>query len=73
MNFCIEESKENDLIIKAATGTIKTRAIRNLLFSLTLQAVRINNQGAPLLCLAKSMYEMFWCVVSLQYFCGSAL
>ena len=56
MNFSIEESKENDLIIKAATGNIKTRTIRNLLFSLTLQGVRINNQGAPLLGLAKSMY-----------------
>ena len=56
MNFSIEERKENDLIIKAATGNIKTRTIRNLLFSLTLQAVRINNQGAPLLGLAKSIY-----------------
>ena len=56
MNFSIEESKENDLIIKAATGNIKTRTIRNLLFSQTVQAVRINNQGAPLLGLAKSMY-----------------
>ena len=56
MNFSIEESKENDLIIKAATGKIKTRTIRNLLFSQTLQAVRINYQGAPLLGLAKSMY-----------------
>ena len=54
-NFSIEESKENDLIIKAATGNIKTRTIRNLLFSLTLQVVRINNQGAPLLGLAKSI------------------
>ena len=56
MNFSIEESKENDLIIKAATGNIKKRTIRNLLFSLTQQAVRINNQGAPLLGLAKSIY-----------------
>ena len=56
MNFSIEERKENDLIIKAATGNIKTRTIRNLLFSLTLQAVRINNQGAALLGLAKSIY-----------------
>ena len=54
MNFSIEESKENDLIIKAATGNRRT--IRNLLFSLTLQAVRINNQGAPFLGLAKSLY-----------------
>ena len=54
MNFSIEESKENDLIIKAATGNIKTRTIRNLL--LTIQGVRINNQGAPLLDLAKSIY-----------------
>ena len=58
MNFSIEESKENDLIIKAATGNIKTRTIRNLLFSLTLQAVRINNQEAPLLGLAKSIYSI---------------
>ena len=58
MNFSIEESKkekkkeskEDDLIIKAATGNIKTRTIRNL------QAVGINNQGAPLLGLAKSIY-----------------
>ena len=55
MNLSVEENKENDLIIKAATGNIKMRTIRNLLFSLTLQAVRINNQGAPLLSLAKSM------------------
>ena len=56
MNFSIEGSKENDLIIKAATRNIKTRT--NLLFSLTLQAVRINNRGsgAPLLGLAKSKY-----------------
>ena len=52
MNYSIEESKENDLIIKAATGNIKTRTIRDLIFSQTLQAVRINNQGAPLLGLA---------------------
>ena len=58
MNFSIEESKENDLIIKASTGSIKTRKIRNLLFSLTLQAVRLNNQGAPLLGLAKSKYML---------------
>ena len=58
MNFSIEESKENDLIIKAATGNIKTRTIRNFLFSLTLLAVRINNQGAPLLGLAKSIYYL---------------
>ena len=56
MNYSMELSKENDLIIKTATGNIKTRTIRNLLFSLTLQAVRINNQGAPLLGLAKSIY-----------------
>ena len=57
MIFSIEElSKENDLIIKAATGNITTRTIGNLLFSLTLQTVRINNQGAPLLGLAKSIY-----------------
>ena len=55
MNFSIEESKENGLFIKVATGKIKTRTIRNLLFSLTLQAVRINYQGAPLLGLAKSI------------------
>ena len=56
MNFSTEESKENDLIIKAVTGNIKTRTIRDLLFSLTLQAVRINYQGAPFLGLAKSIY-----------------
>ena len=56
MNFSIEESKENDSIIKAATGNIKMRTIQNLLFSQTVQAVRINNQAAPLLGLAKSMY-----------------
>ena len=55
MNFSIEESKENDLILKEATGNIKARTIRNVLFSLT-QTVRINNQGAPLLGLAKSIY-----------------
>ena len=59
MNFSIEESKENDLIIKAATGNIKTRTIGNLLFSLTIQAVRLNNQGAPLSGLAKSIYYVF--------------
>ena len=56
MNFSTEESKENDLIIKAATGNIKTRTIRNLFFSLTPRAVRFNNRGAPLLGLAKSIY-----------------
>ena len=59
MNFSVEESKENDLIIKAATGNSKTRTIRNLLFSLTLQAVRINNQEAPILGLAKSLYYIY--------------
>ena len=62
MNFSMEESKENDFIIKAATGNIKTRTIRNLLFSLTLKALRINNQGALLLGLAKSMYYRHVCV-----------
>ena len=56
MNFSIEESKENDLIIKAATGNIQTRTIRNLLFSQTLQTVRIKNKGALLLGLAKAIY-----------------
>ena len=56
MKFSTEQSKENDLIIKAATENIKTRAIHNLLFSLTLRAVRINNQGALPLGLAKSIY-----------------
>ena len=54
--FSIEESKENDFIIKVATGSIKMRTSRNLLFSQTVQAVRINNQGAPLLGLAKSIH-----------------
>ena len=49
-------SEVNNLVIKAATGNIKTRTIRNFLFSLTLQAVRLNNQGAPLLGLAKFIY-----------------
>ena len=52
MNFSTEESKENDLIIKAATGNIKAWTIWNLLFSLTLEAVRLNKQGALLLGLA---------------------
>ena len=56
MIFSTEESEENYLIIKAATGNIKTRTIQNVLFSLTLQAVRLNNQGVLLLGLAKSMY-----------------
>ena len=55
MNFSLEESKENDLIIKAATGNIKTLTIRNL----TLLAVRINNQGAPLLGLANSIDKKY--------------
>ena len=59
MNFSLEESKENELIIKAATGNIKTRTIRNLIFSQTPQAVRINDQGALLLGLAKSVYYTF--------------
>ena len=46
MNFSIEESKENDLIIKTATGNIKTLTIRNLLFSQTVQAVRIKKTGS---------------------------
>ena len=67
MNFSIQESKENDLIIEAATRSIKMRTIRNLLFSQTVQAVRIDNQGAPLLGLAKSIYlivpiEMSMCL-----------
>ena len=51
MNISTEEGKENDLIIKAATGNIKARTIRDFLFPLTLQAcaVRLNDQGAPLL------------------------
>ena len=56
MIFSTEESEENYLIIKAATGNIKTRTIQNVLFSLTLQAVRLNNQGVLLLGLAKSIY-----------------
>ena len=60
MNFSTEDSIEIDLIIKAATGNIKTRTIRNFLFSLTgLKAVRLNNQGAPLLGLAKSIYYLY--------------
>lgn len=56
MNFSTQERKENDLIIKAATGNIQTRKIRNLSFSLILQAVILNNQGVPLLGLTKSTY-----------------
>ena len=59
MNFSIEESKENDLIVEAASGNIKTRT-----FSLTLKAVRINNQGAPFLGLAKSIYYLFKSLLS---------
>ena len=69
MNFSIEESKENDLIIKAGTGSIKTWTIRNLLFSQTLQAVIINNQGAPLLGLAKSIYYLFYRIFGLASLC----
>ena len=65
MNFSIEESKENDLIIKASTGNIKTR---NVLFSLTSQAVRENNQGAPLLGLAKSISNNFFSTVERKGF-----
>ena len=53
---CSKPSKENDLIITAATGKIKTRTIRNLIFSLTLLAVSINNQRGPPLGLPKSIY-----------------
>ena len=69
MIFSIEESKE----IKAATGNIKMRTIRDLLFSQTLQEVRINNQGAPLLGLTKSIYfnvkmtKFVWKTVFLCY------
>ena len=55
MNFSIEESQENDLIIKAETGNI----------SQTVQAVRINDQGSPLLGLAKSIYYCIKIVSSL--------
>ena len=62
MNFSLEERKENDFkIIKAVTGNTKTRTIRNLLFSQTLQAVRIDNQGAPLLGFTKSIDYIFFC------------
>ena len=54
MNFCKEEGKENDFIIKAATGNIKRPTI--IQHYPTLPEVRLNNQGAPLLGLAKSIY-----------------
>ena len=55
-------------IIKAATGNIKMRTMRNLLFSLNLQAVRINNQGALLLGfkLAKSIYYLIYLMYSVK-------
>ena len=72
MIFSIEESKE----IKAPAGNIKMRTIRDLLFSQTVQEVRINNQGAPLLGLGKSIYVtkfvwktvFFLCVIVLLLF-----
>ena len=76
MNFSKEESKENELIIKAATGNIKMRTIRNLLFSQTVQAVRINNQGALLLGLAKSIYYFVTshhCLAQILNFCVTVL
>ena len=45
IKFSIEESKENDLIIKAGTGNIKTWTIRNLIISLTLQAFFLNRMS----------------------------
>ena len=54
MNFSIEESKEHDLI-KQQPETPERKQSETFLFSLTLQAARINNQGAPLLGLAKSI------------------
>ena len=59
MKFSIEESKENDLIIKKKPET-SNRGQFNL-FSLTLQdSVRINDQGAPLLGLAKSILSIYY-------------
>ena len=54
IDFSIEESKENDLStsIKAATETLKRGQFETFFFPLTAQAVRVNNQGAPLLGLA---------------------
>ena len=48
-------SEEND-IIKQFLGKPKGGQFQSLLFSLILQPVRINNPGAPLLGLAKSIY-----------------
>ena len=42
MIFSIEERKDNDLIVKTATGNTKTRTIRDLLFSQTVQAVHLH-------------------------------
>ena len=60
MNFPIEESDGNDLI----TQSLETpKRGQNLLFSITLiQPVRINNPGAPLLGLAKSIYYILYVV-----------
>ena len=55
MNFSIEESKGNALIIIAATETSKRGQFETFCFPQAQQAVRINNQGAPLLGLAKSI------------------
>ena len=74
MNFSIEENEENDSIIKAATRIIKMRTIQNLLFSQTLPAVRINNEGAPLSGLAKSIYcFIYYIIFSFYSNCGICL
>ena len=48
MNFFTKESKENDLI-KQQPETPKPEQFETFLFSVTLQVVRINNQGASLI------------------------
>ena len=57
MNFSIEESKENDLIIKQQLETSKRGQFETFYFHKPYrQPVRINNQGDLLLGLAKSIY-----------------
>ena len=50
------KEKEESYLIKQWPETPKRGQFKNLLFSLTIQPVRINNPEAPLLGLAKSIY-----------------
>ena len=56
MNFSIKESEENYLI-KQYPETPKRGQFQKPLFSLSVQPVRINNPGAPLLGLAKAGFH----------------